>query len=240
MNCQTFSDIASDIARDQMMDAAARAQALAHAEVCVNCAVQLAAQQQLTADLRELVSATEDQTASPAVWECLSAAFDERTVTPINTIRRRRIYAVGAIAAMLVLAFAVIRLVSHRQPANAQLSRAATFTMTPSTPPIDDRRDRDAIVAVNKKTQIIPRRRSVAPQVSEPQVSQPKEIATDFILLTYDGEVGSDAQMVRVELPRSAMARFGLPVNVDREDQRVKADVLLGADGLARAIRFVQ
>ena len=36
------------------------------------------------------------------------------------------------------------------------------------------------------------------------------------------------------------MANFGLPVNMDRVDQRVKADVLLGADGLARAIRFVQ
>ena len=46
--------------------------------------------------------------------------------------------------------------------------------------------------------------------------------------------------MVRVELPRYAMARFGLPVNMERYDERVKADVWLGADGLARAIRFVQ
>jgi hypothetical protein len=79
------------------------------------------------------------------------------------------------------------------------------------------------------------------PKVLAIQPSQPKEIATDFILLNYDESgIGSDAQMVRVELPRSAMANFGLPVNVDRSDQRVKADVLLGADGLARAIRFVQ
>jgi hypothetical protein len=46
--------------------------------------------------------------------------------------------------------------------------------------------------------------------------------------------------VVRVELPRSAMASFGLPVNFERAGGRVKADVLLGDDGIARAIRFVR
>jgi hypothetical protein len=58
-----------------------------------------------------------------------------------------------------------------------------------------------------------------------------------------DGSVGNlqeGAQVVRVEMPRYAMARFGLPVNMERYDERVKADIWLGADGLARAIRFVQ
>ena len=46
--------------------------------------------------------------------------------------------------------------------------------------------------------------------------------------------------MVRVELPRSALARFGLPMNMNRANEKIKADVLVGTDGLARAIRFVQ
>ena len=46
-------------------------------------------------------------------------------------------------------------------------------------------------------------------------------------------------QIVRVELPRTTMANFGLPVNMERSDERIKADVLLGVDGLAHAIRFV-
>jgi hypothetical protein len=45
--------------------------------------------------------------------------------------------------------------------------------------------------------------------------------------------------VVRVELPRSALVSFGLPMNMERADERIKADVLLGNDGLARAIRFV-
>ena len=47
-------------------------------------------------------------------------------------------------------------------------------------------------------------------------------------------------QIVRVELPRSALANFGLPVNMERYNEKVKADVIFGVDGLAHAIRFVQ
>jgi len=46
--------------------------------------------------------------------------------------------------------------------------------------------------------------------------------------------------VVRVELPRSAMTTYGIPVNRDRLRETVQADVVLGEDGLARAIRFVQ
>jgi hypothetical protein len=60
--------------------------------------------------------------------------------------------------------------------------------------------------------------------------------------LTYGAALSPNegGQLVRVELPRSALASLGLPMNVERADERVKADVLLGHDGLARAIRFVR
>ena len=47
-------------------------------------------------------------------------------------------------------------------------------------------------------------------------------------------------QIVRMELPRSTLVNFGLPVNMDRYNEKVKADVIFGVDGLAHAIRFVQ
>jgi len=246
MNCQTFSELASDIARDQMMDAAARAQALAHAEDCVSCAVQLRAQEHLTSNLRELVAATKDETASPVVWDRLSVAFDSRRVTQPKSNRRRAIYAAGAIAAMLILTFAIVQLLQiarHRQSTNVEAAVAATFPPTLPAQIIDERKGKDVIIAVKQKPAVVRHRLTPLSSTSRGltvPVNQTKEIATDFILLTYDGDVGSEAQLVRVELPRSSMASFGLPVNMDRADQRVKADVLLGADGLARAIRFVQ
>jgi hypothetical protein len=68
------------------------------------------------------------------------------------------------------------------------------------------------------------------------------EVATQFMPLSYAGPINPQdgGQLVRVELSRVAMLSMGLPVNMDRYSERVKADVLLGADGLARAIRFVQ
>ena len=39
---------------------------------------------------------------------------------------------------------------------------------------------------------------------------------------------------------RAALASFGLPVNAEATGGRVKADVLMGQDGVARAIRFVR
>jgi hypothetical protein len=243
MNCQTFAELASDIARDQIMDAAARAQALAHADVCLSCAVQLRAQQHLTSTLRELGAATDDEAASPVVWERLSADFDSRRVIRLNSNRQRGLYAAGAIAAMLILALGLLQIARYRHSMNVEATIAANFY--PAQPPktVNERAEKEVIVAVKQKPQIV--RHRLSPLSPSPRglalpAIQPKEIATDFILLTYDGDVGSEAQLVRMELPRSAMASFGLPVNMDRADQRVKADVLLGADGLARAIRFVQ
>jgi len=72
--------------------------------------------------------------------------------------------------------------------------------------------------------------------------SSNNEIATDFLPVTFGGaaNLSEGGRMMRVDLPRSAMATFGLPVNMDRVNERVKADVLVGVDGLPHAIRFVR
>ena len=74
------------------------------------------------------------------------------------------------------------------------------------------------------------------------QTASNEEVTTDFIPLMQGERLqGEGGHLVRVELPRSALERFGLPVNAERGGGgRVKADVLLGEDGLARAIRFVR
>jgi len=73
--------------------------------------------------------------------------------------------------------------------------------------------------------------------------SNEAESVTEFISLVADAPAATPlegGQLVRVQLPRSALASLGLPLNIERENESVKADVLLGNDGLARAIRFVR
>jgi hypothetical protein len=48
-----------------------------------------------------------------------------------------------------------------------------------------------------------------------------------------------DVNVVRVEVPRSAMLAVGLPVSADQSMDLVEADIKMGPDGLARAVRFV-
>ena len=67
------------------------------------------------------------------------------------------------------------------------------------------------------------------------------EIATDFLPLTYVADAAQESgQVVRVRLSRATLASFGLPVNAERANELIKADIVIGDDGLARAIRFVQ
>jgi anti-sigma factor RsiW len=48
-----------------------------------------------------------------------------------------------------------------------------------------------------------------------------------------------EVNLVRVELPRSAMIALGLDVSEDRAEELVEADVMLGSNGMARAVRFL-
>jgi len=68
------------------------------------------------------------------------------------------------------------------------------------------------------------------------------ESATEFLPMGYGDPVSSlegGVQMVRVELPRTALLSFGFPMSEERAPEPIKADVLVGEDGRARAIRFV-
>ena len=69
------------------------------------------------------------------------------------------------------------------------------------------------------------------------------EITTAFLPLMFSAVPATDAQMVRLALPRSSLAAAGLlPIDAVESDAKatVWADVIVGEDGLARAIRFVR
>jgi len=83
--------------------------------------------------------------------------------------------------------------------------------------------------------------RKTLPQRASAKTIPPVEIATDFIPLASYAELASmeSGQLVRVLLPRSVLADYGLPVNQNRVETPVTAQVLVGQDGIARAIRFL-
>jgi hypothetical protein len=68
------------------------------------------------------------------------------------------------------------------------------------------------------------------------------EVVTEFFPLLEGDDLSSleSGQIVRVELQGSELLAVGLPVDAAMTGEPVKADVVLGHDGLARAIRFVR
>jgi hypothetical protein len=64
----------------------------------------------------------------------------------------------------------------------------------------------------------------------------------EYLPLTYlaGATAMESGTVVRVQLSRSALISLGVPVQPDRPDETLKADVVLGDDGVARAIRLVQ
>jgi hypothetical protein len=74
------------------------------------------------------------------------------------------------------------------------------------------------------------------------QKSNRVELVTEFYPLIEgdDFDAAEVSQVVRVEVPASSLSAAGLSVSPEISTVPVKADVALGYDGLARAIRFVR
>ena len=98
-----------------------------------------------------------------------------------------------------------------------------------------------AIAWTRTKTKTVPRQ---TVRVHKPTAKPPMDqlAMTDFVPLPFGdySMVEESATIVRVELPRSALRLAGFNVAEERANDRVQADVVLGADGLAHAVRFVK
>ena len=67
------------------------------------------------------------------------------------------------------------------------------------------------------------------------------EVATEFLPLPYYHLPMNTGSTLRIEVPATALVSFGLaPGDFRKQDGTVLADVLVGEDGLARAVRFVR
>jgi hypothetical protein len=69
--------------------------------------------------------------------------------------------------------------------------------------------------------------------------AEPEEIVTGFFPLMESPPPFERGLLVRMTVPASTMRALGLPVGEDHLSDPVQADVLVGQDDLARAIRFV-
>jgi hypothetical protein len=80
---------------------------------------------------------------------------------------------------------------------------------------------------------------ALVPAKHSPSPVEAKEVVTPFIPLMAVQPPFERGEVVRVVVPAEMMRDVGLPVTDAQLTGQVEADVLVGQEGLARAIRFV-
>lgn len=266
MRCPEFAQVVAELARDQIMDAAQRAQGLAHAAGCTRCAARLADERTLTAGLRALATRDAEMSASAGTETALLAAFRQRAASPNSAPQFTRAKAwprwawAAAAAILLALGLVVLRALQEGAPARAVIVEtplprpvatlpAAQHTTPPERQITQDQRPAPRLERVAQR--ISPRRvsnqsnRPAPPLLIRDSITlyaNDSEVTSDFYSLTYSANAPplESGHLIRVQMPRSALVSYGLPVSPERADVPVKADLLVGEDGLARAIRFVR
>ncbi len=253
----------------QLLDAEKRDDVLAHTASCASCAARLAEMESLTAAFQRIARNDASRQAPERLEARLLTAFRQPQikVVPMPQSRTAAVprWNQWVLAAAVVAILSLLALFAWRIPEPAAAGEEAQErTLQPSQQIVVP--SPKTIVPPEKQLAINePKERSVAnnrmprgsnrpldnssqqmPPISDHgsngEPADRREIATDFIPLAqgYGLPMTEGGQVMRVELPRSALNSFGLPMDVNRASERIKADVIIGNDGIARAIRFVR
>ena len=226
MNCQEFWN--------EMPELASGGEAgRGHAAECEECAAKLDRHRALAAGLGRIGRESAEASAPARVEAALRAEFRAcsglaayRRLAPHRRLPARRFPLLAWMSAAAAVAALVVLVARDHHPAPVHRS-------IPSSS------------------------RAVGPVVAQAEAEEPVQAAMDrtaaagdetgesledFIPLPYATEVTAteDLNVVRMQVQRSAVLALGLPAGADDDSETVLADVLLGPDGMARAIRLVE
>lgn len=188
---------------------------------------------------------------SPSIWWSVKRQIESSKTSavspwpPATWLRRALAFGVPTVAAAAIVAALMISTTTRDQPdyvTNAGLPPPGVSPVTPADP--EPEGPAEMPTRSRKAAERASLKRSSgrqATQAIEKSMSKPQqqEIKTEFIALSYARNPDS-GQIVRVKVPSSMMVTLGLVQTVEKPANLVDAEVLVGDDGLTRAIRFVR
>jgi len=213
---------------------------LHHANECAACGTWLERQQNLSATLQTLQSQTATLEAAPHVEQALRVAFRRNQVNgvaaeeqriAVRALRVSRWFEWGAsiaIAAAIVIGvFLGVRLVqrSHYKSEGAQSVTAAAKpeSVQQSAKVSEPRQAQQSVTAASHKRRLLPRKTS---QVDADENLMEANAGYVPLMLCDALSCSTDSQVVRMEVPSDG-------------PQPQLADVVVGYDGVVRAVRMV-
>lgn len=219
MKCREFRDLLPEMAPRNSKAATMPPEAWEHTRNCLSCAALLKRHQALVDGFRQLAAQSSRLAAPPRVEAALLEQFRTEAEAP------RKPVLIGARRPVSVFAPLPAGILS----AGALAAALAAFLLW-SHPP--GSRAVPGPVA------------SVSSAVAD--VDENTEPDSEFIPLPYFGNSGivsepeADADVVQVEMPRSALVALGVPMAEEGSAGSVQAELLLGAGGMPQAVRVLE
>lgn len=229
MNCGEVQEKLMGIARG-FNDAAA----LDHVRECAECARALVNQRTLSAGLKSIAS---NETAEP------SLALEAGLLAHFDRVRKpRRRFPLWLVPALAGAAAGILAWV-FLAPAPRSVTRPVepVRTVKAAPPPVSVApKMPEASRSVALRLAKVPRRR-VPPTKVEQAAAQPEQEAP-FTAIPYAAPLlpTERAEVVRVNLSATALSSMGVPVWGADPGMRLNAELVVGENGLARAVRLVR
>lgn len=214
-----------------------------HLELCRDCRALSHSEQLIADSFHDLRVVTPDITSSldAAVMSAYREQFAEKPVelTPRKWFRLRFVF--GAAAVLLIATVLILTSRRHATPVEVQLQQR------PLPAIVEQPQQRSASVAypVSSRRKLKrPRRTSIVNLASHQRPAPSRAPAADpstsgFQSLMYCDPIScaGPMQVIRIQVPAFAVSRVPAP---RPSNGLVQADVVVGSDGVARAIRVVR
>ncbi len=237
MTCRTAAPYLVDLARGVVAGADRQADLDQHLRECPRCAARLEGERAMSAELRRLALDIKQPPTDPQLERAILAAFDAAWALPRAHASSRSWRPLAAAAVFVLAATLTWTIASRRAPGsngtpapNGPAPRSGDVSAGPSaisTPP-------PPATATVKAVARPPRGNR---PIAVPRAARGR---SEFVrwpgasaLPTFES-----GQLVRMDLPASVVLSLGL-VPTGSQTGVVRADVLVGQDGFARAVRLV-
>jgi hypothetical protein len=252
MKCHSLRDPIVERARGGELGAGTLAAVDSHVEHCQSCAAFMSRERQLSQGLRALAATTAAVGSSDAVERRVLEIFAERQAVEqpdrsLSASGRSWTHWLRVAAALMVIAVSVVAWRMMR-------SRAATDAPGRPTTVVADLPTPDAAQVPGSVRTSAPvgstpgvaavdlagRHRTARRQVRAP--APPIVGPVGFVELPGAGGLPEfeSGQIIRLEIPLTSLPTYGIEILPDAHGTPVEADLLVGQDGQARAIRLVQ
>lgn len=244
MKCHSLREAIVEMARGEDPGPGTLAAIESHLEHCEACAALLARERRLSQGLRAL-SAAAPAAPSEALSRRLLDAFAERQLGQPTVARgANRIAGNGwlrAAAAVLVAAGGVLLWSSTSNKPESDKPRDVSVAVAEIRRP-------EAIQPASSVQSAADVRRGSATALASRQPRRSRQRALPAVVrpvgfVALPGAAGlpdfESGEIVRMEIPLTSLPTYGIEILPDAQGSPVEADLLIGQDGQARAIRLV-